>query len=208
MLVGFAVGTLSMAGCEEALQDWWPHRDGPGDDGDPGPEAGRSGEAGGDGGYVGAPCGGLRGLTCPVSEYCKYAPEAQCGRADATGTCTPLPSCTPENDPVCGCDGKTYDGPCIAAASGVTVESEGACSTARCGGYAGVQCADGQYCDFAQGQGCDVADGSGVCEVRPSACTREYDPVCSCDGTTYGNACEAARAGATVREPGECPIVR
>jgi hypothetical protein len=48
----------------------------------------------------------------------------------------------------------------------------------------------------------DCIDKSKVDANR--ACTFLYHPICGCDGKTYGNQCEAERAGVTNWKDGAC----
>lgn len=67
-------------------------------------------------------------------------------------------------------------------------------------------CAAGEYCHVPDGQ-CDELQ-AGECEPLATICTREFRPVCGCDGRTYANACGAAVEGVSVASQGECPPTR
>jgi hypothetical protein len=77
-------------------------------------------------------------------------------------------------------------------------------SPAACGGFAGIQCAADEFCDFPDNS-CGSADASGYCQKRPMACDASYTPTCGCDGQIYGSACTANGAGHDVAPAGTCP---
>lgn len=74
---------------------------------------------------------------------------------------------------------------------------------AACGGFAGLQCDQGQWCDYGNNI-CGGDDSQGMCRPIPDACPDVVDPVCGCDGETYGNECEANAAGIDIAANGSC----
>ena len=77
---------------------------------------------------TGKACGGIAGVGCPTGEFCRY-PTGQCQIADNQGQCAPKQQACAAvvGQQVCGCDGKTYNDECAAAAAGVNLKSTGAC---------------------------------------------------------------------------------
>jgi len=145
-------------------------------------------------------CGGGTGLTCDDGSFCELA--LGCSE-DEVGTCEAQPElCTVDFDPVCGCDGETYPNECERKRAGVSLDYLGRCddgSSDVCSGN--EDCSEGYFCATRGGDACEEM---GVCRPQPEQCTREFIPVCGCDGWTYNNVCVAHAHGVSVDHRGPC----
>lgn len=131
-------------------------------------------------------CGARLGDTCGVEGFCDFA-AAGCDFADATGICRARPDeCPLVIEPVCACDGQTYDNACLAHRAGVDVDTEGACGGGPvepgdcapddCGpppGLPNVECADGT-----------IGGPTGRCLAEGGRCAWE---IRACPGACLAN---------------------
>ncbi|HJL18466.1 MAG TPA: hypothetical protein RMH99_22570 [Sandaracinaceae bacterium LLY-WYZ-13_1] len=137
---------------------------------------------------------------------CARPPGCEAQDAASEGACEVLvgwawdgAECRPIN---CTCVGDDCDA--LYGSFEACRDAHAGCPGAACGGFAGIDCGDSLFCDWPDGEMCGALDGIGTCRERPAACPDVEDPVCGCDGTTYGNGCIAHAAGQDVLHDGPC----
>jgi hypothetical protein len=93
---------------------------------------------------------------------------------------------------------------CLVCLVGFACSGSGSGSDSEsCGGIAGIQCADDEYCDYTNNH-CGDTDFPGTCKRRPKVCIERFQPTCACDGEVYNNECDAASHGVDVSANGDC----
>ena len=155
-----------------------------------------------------APCLVLLLVACDTSagridEACRSNTDCASTELCATGLCEggigvcierPV-MCDDVNNPVCGCDGKTYQSDCLADMAGVRLATNQPCVCQNNG-----ECVQSQFCALD-----DSCGNPGTCSPKPESCDpADVQEVCGCDAVTYSNACTAFQSGARVSALGMC----
>lgn len=170
---------------------------------EPGPEEKMEDGVGGKADVIGGQfCGGIGGLQCPEGLKC----QLEGTYPDAGGRCVPTNYCDTPQD--------CYDSDLIRpmclgqweCRSHVCHWQCGVPDLFKCGPFPGGECAAGQVCDI---QSCGLgAAGTCVTQPTPDQCVElmylPAQPVCGCDGQTYGNDCERLAAGVPLDHQGAC----
>lgn len=155
-------------------------------------------------------CGGsflndARGCrSCQCAADCQTSADCGASQVCVEGECRDDCTCSDDLVEVCGADGVTYANACEARCLGVEVIADQACAQ-QCPEISCDQsCPSGQALDAS---GCPTCECLSPCE----ACDERFDPVCTRNGETFLNACDAECRGELVAYAGrcqaECPVM-
>ena len=149
-------------------------------------------------------------IDCAQGFYCSVK---SCG--DTSGYCMEAkPDCMEIYQPVCACDGNTYDNSCKASSAGKNIAYDGECqaeddqpTVQNCTIVDGQSsCDKGFFCKIPDGM-CQLSSDptlNGFCMELTEYCPEIYDPICGCNNVTYSNECKAASFGVSVLHTKEC----